>query len=328
VLFLFRNNQISTAVLLAVYVLLTHLAAISGYLPIPHSGGGGSGLLYESIFGWLAGLPYVSAIIAAMLVFLQAFMVNQLADTFRLLGDRNWLPGLFYVFAVSAIPDFLFLSPALVATTFIPLVLRKIFHSYKTPQATALIFDAGFWMTVGSLFYPPMLLLMLAAYVGVNVMRSFSLREQMVFWIGLLVPFFLAWLFYFWNDRGMEFWGAQAGRVRETGQFPGWQDIRYVFEIGFLVLMLAMVVLNFGLFYRRKLIQAQKCITVLYWFVCIGVLSVFLQSGINLSHAAVVMPGVGVFLSMWLSSFKRRFIAEIIHVVLLIVLLAIQYIPG
>ncbi len=114
-------------------------------------------------------------------VMLQALMVNWLVDEFRLMSDRNWFPGLFYVLVTSILPEFLFISAPLVAATFVPISLRKVFKSYKSMQATPLVFDAALWMSVAALFYPPALMLLLAAYSGIMVMRSFQVREQLVF---------------------------------------------------------------------------------------------------------------------------------------------------
>ncbi|MEO6759329.1 MAG: hypothetical protein ABIO24_07730, partial [Saprospiraceae bacterium] len=105
---LFRNNQLSTFALLALYTALLHASALLGYgHPVPGTGAEG-GVLYRDWFSWVEGREQISAIAAVVLVLLQALLVNNLADQFRLLGDRNWLPGLFYVLAASCLPDFLF----------------------------------------------------------------------------------------------------------------------------------------------------------------------------------------------------------------------------
>ncbi|MEO6040205.1 MAG: hypothetical protein ABIQ93_17455, partial [Saprospiraceae bacterium] len=250
---LFRNNQISTVALLALYIVLTHASALLGYIQPAPGAGSAAGVLYRDWFAWVEGRPTLSAIGAASLVLLQALLINNLADQFRLLGERNWLPGLFYALAAACLPDFLFLSPPLVAATFIPLALRRIFQAYKVPNATALVFDAGFWATLGSLFYPPTLFLLVAAYAGVNVMRSFNLREQLVYVSGVFVGLFLAWLWYFWTDRGGIFWDLQFSGLFGFYHFSAPMNTERILKSLVIAILLCTVVLSFGTYFHRKL---------------------------------------------------------------------------
>jgi len=325
VLGLFRNNQFTTAILLAFYVGLTHLAALLGRVEPPDAGGM-DGVLYRVLFFWADEKhAFWSAAGAAVLVFVQALSVNRLADEFRLLDDRNWLPGLFYAFAAVSLPDFLFLSPPLVAATFLPSVLRRIFRVYKQPKATSLIFDAAFWTMVASLFYPPAIFLLVAVYAGINVMRSFNFREQMVMLTGVLVPVFLAWLWYFWTDRGSNFWGVQFNGLfeiyRPDLQFD-WAQTLSIVLFGLLILT---TLVSYGTYIFRKLIQIQKCVAVLYWFLFVGGLTVFLQNAPAPSHFMLMMPSLGIFLAMSFSALGSRMIADVFHLVLLGFVFFIQF---
>ncbi len=327
VLALFRNNQLSTVFPLALYVALTHLSALLGYAQPAGQGSVGDGVLYRDWFGWADQQPLYSAIGAVVLVFIQALLVNNLADRFRLLGDRNWLPGLFYALAAACLSDFLFLSPPLVAATFVPLVLRCIFQAYKVPHATALVFDAGWWATLASLFYPPAFFLLLAAYAGVNIMRSFNLREQLVFLSGVFTGLFLAWLWYFWSDRGGVFWDVQFGNLLGFYHFKPNMDTERTLKTLLLAVLLCTIMLSYGAYFHRKLIQAQKSVTILYWFLFVGAAVILLQNDPLPAHFLLIMPSVGIFMALSFFALRNRVIAEIFHFALLAVVLFVQFLP-
>lgn len=312
---------------LAIYVLLTHLAALLGMVTNTAPQTGQEGLLYTQFLGWFSNYPFFSALAAMVLVFIQALLVNNLADEFRLLGDRNWLPGLFFALMAASIPDFLFLSAPLVATTFLPIALRRIFRVYKTPSATALIFDSAFWMTVGAMFYPPAIWMLLAAYVGIHVMRSFNVREQIVFFSGILIPVTLGWLGSFWYDLGRIFFNLQFNHVFGFYQFHRVYTLLSWLEIGFLILIFIIILFSFNNYFSRKLIQTQKCISTLYWYLIIAVSTVFLQTELPNQHFFLAIPAVGIFLSLTVMSIKRRAIAEIFHLCLLGFVLFVQFFP-
>ncbi len=304
-----------------------HASALLGYVQPVYGIGSEGGVLYRDWFGWVAQHPQFSAVGAAVLVLVQALLINNLADRFRLLNDRNWLPGLFYVLAASCLPDFLFLSPPLIAATFIPLALRRIFQAYKVPHAHALVFDAGFWATLGSLFYPPTLFLLLAAYVGVNIMRSFNVREQLVYLSGVFVALFLAWLWYFWSDRGGIFWTVQFSGLFGFYNFKPTLDTVFILKALVIAILLCMVVLSINTYFHRKLIQAQKAVTILYWFMFVGGAGVLLQDDPLPAHLLLIMPSIGIFMALSFFALRNRFIAEILHVALLGVVLFIQFMP-
>jgi len=327
VLALFRNNQLSTLIPLGLYVALTHLSALLGYAQPMGQGSVGGGVLYLDWFGWVNQYPQYSAIGAAVLVLVQAVLINNLADRFRLLGDRTWLPGLFYVLAASSLSDFLFLSPPLVAATFVPPALRCIFQAYKVPNATALVFNAGWWATFASLFYPPALFLLLAAYVGVNIMRSFNLREQLVFLSSVFTVLFLAWLWYFWSDRGGIFWNVAFGSLWQFYRFNSTMDTERTLKALLLAVLLCTIMLSYGAYFHRKLIQAQKSVTILYWFLFVGAAVILLQSDPLPAHFLLIMPSVGIFMALSFFSLRNRFIAEIFHFALLAIVLFVQFLP-
>lgn len=322
---LFRNNQFTTVFFLALYVGLTHLSALLGFVEMPDGIGANGGVLYQAWFGWAETHAFYSAVGAAILVFIQAFMVNALADEFRLLTDRNWLPGLFYALSASCLPDFLYLSPPLVASTFIAIVLWRIFKTFKQPAASGLIFDVGLWATFSSLFYPPAIFLLISGFAGITIIRAFNLREQMVMLSGVFIPLFLAWLWYFWMDRGSDFGPVQFGNLFQLYRPEMTFDLSTILKTVLMVVLLLTVLLSYGVYSFRKLNQIQKYVGVLYWFLFVAGLSTFTRQDPQASHLVLLMPPIGIFLAMSFSSLRSKIIAEFFHLALLGFVLTIQF---
>ena len=327
VLAIFRNNRVSTAIFLALYLVLTRATALLGWVKVSPWPATNGSALYKSWFAWSENMPFYSALLAALLVYVQALMVNRLVDEFRLMNDRNWLPGLFYVLVTSVLPEFLFISAPLVAATFVPVSLRMVFKSYKITQASALVFDAALWMSVAALFYPPALILLLAAYSGIMVMRSFNLREQLVFFTGAVTPLFLTWLWYFWINRGTEFRSLQFGEIFQLYRFNATFDTLMLLKTALLVLLLFVFVFGINQYFQRKLIQTQKAITTLYWVLFTGGLLVLLRADWHWEHFLLPAAAAGIFLAFSFQGLRSKVMAEILHLVLLAALFFIQIFP-
>ncbi len=320
----FRSNQFFVAIPLALYVILVHLGALMGAVQ-PIFQAADAGLLYQSWFGPLAGQPFYSAAIAAILVFIQALSVNFLADEFRLMGDRNWFPGLFYALSASILPDFLFLSAPLVAATFVPFSLWQIYKAYQKPNVTGAIFDAALWIGVASLFYPPALWLLIAAFAGIKVVRVFRLYERFVFLTGAFVPLFLAWLWYFWADRGAEFRDIQWSNLLQLYHFDAVLEAKLALKTALVVILTFVFLWGLGSLYSRKGIQAQKFVSVLYWFLIVGGLSTLLRPEWRWEHLLLPAAAMAILLSLTFQSIRNRFWAELWHLGILAFVLFIQF---
>lgn len=327
VLFLFRNNQVSTALILAIYVALLHLPAILGFVEPAAMAGPGQGLLFGDIFGWLAAGPRRSAIAAAVIVFIQSLLINYLADSFRMMNDRNWVPGAMYALVVSCLPDLLFLSPALVAVTVVPIALGRVFSVYKQSSAFGAVFDSAFWLTLGCLFHPPLAWLLPVCFIGFFSLRSFLLREQVVFFIGIFIPFMLALTFYFWFDSALAFLAGQFSRGLGVAIYTMPDSLYTGLKAGLILILLIIVLLGFNIYYYKKLIQVQKYITILFWFLIAGLIAVLLHSNGAPDCFALLMPPVAIFLSYSIQSLRNAFMAEIFHFALFAAVFFIQFFP-
>ncbi|MBL7828602.1 MAG: hypothetical protein JNJ57_18350 [Saprospiraceae bacterium] len=318
----FRNIHFATAIGIGIVVALLRLMAFSGQLaPLEVAQGG---LLYDDWFGVWASDPFYSALMAAVLVFIQAVLVNNLADQFRLLGDRSWLPGYAYAVVATLLPEFLFLSPALVAATFIAWSLRFLFFTYKAPKDAMLVFDAALWLSAASLFFPQTLLVFPAFFIGVSVMRSWRLRDQISFLAGLFVPVFLGWIWYFWNDLGAVF------RERHLAGLFSWPEVELgmetaswvkLFLLGFLLLVYLMNAVQFG---GGKSMLVQKSIAVLYWILFfISVLQI-LQFGDYWEILILAATPAAIFLAIAYQRMRPLY-AEILNGIILVFMFVVQW---
>jgi hypothetical protein len=303
---------------------MVHLGALTGALQPPANLPEG-GLLYQSLFGWIETQPFYAALTASVLVFVQAVSVNILADEFRLMGERNWFPGLFYALTASALPEFLFVTAPLVAATFIPFSLWRIYNAFQKPNVSVAILDGALWIGVASLFYPPALWLVVAAFAGFEVVRVFRTKERFAFIAGAIVPLFLGWLWYFWADRGVEFWNKQIVDLFHLYHFDAVLDDKMIIRGSLIVLLAIFFIFSLGSLYRRKGNQAQKFVSVLYWFLAVGCLTIFFLPKLHLEQLLLAAVSIGILLALTFQGMHNRLWAELSHLCLLLFVFFIQF---
>lgn len=318
---LFRTNQVVANILLVLYAFIIRLAS---FLVPPQPTDSGGNVLFESLFHWVAPQSKTTAILSLLLVCFQALLVNIILSRHRMANELTLLPGMFYVFLASCFPDFLYLSPALVATTFYLLALSEMFDTYKNYSAAGKIFNIGLWMGIASLFYSSMLVYLLLAIIGLRSLRAFRFREQLILLGGFIAPYFLTFVYFFINDKQQFFWQKQFAEGFSLFDFEfHWNWYGYV-KLGFFTFLILMAVVNFNGNMLKKNIQVQKNITILYWGIIIALLAMLIQADVSLNHLFLLVPSLAIFLSFSFLKLHRS-LAEVFHLLLLFIVLVLQF---
>ena len=195
---------------------------------------------------------------------------------------------------------------------------------YKQPSSADRIFNIGFWIGVGSLFYFPYVIFVGLGIIGLSILRAFRLNEVLMVLIGAFVPYFLAFCIYFWIDESAYFWQQQFHFQLKWGPllFPASGE-SYV-KIGMIVVTVLTVLFTYNRHTLKQNIQIQKKISLLFWAIVIAIFTPFLINGLYLDHLIVFTLPVGIILSFNFQIMPRR-AAEALHILLLAVIFFLQY---
>jgi hypothetical protein len=95
-----------------------------------------------------------------------------------------------------------------------------------------------------------------------------------------------------------------------------------------LVLLLLVFLFGLSTYYQRKLIQAQKAVTTLYWVLLTGGLLILFRSEWHWEHFLLPAAAAGIFLAFSFQGIRNRLVAEMLHLALLGLLFFIQIFPS
>jgi hypothetical protein len=317
---LFRTNAPIAAIFLLIYtfiIRLHHFILPTDWQP------GTSNFFSDIIYNWVGTNGALPNIIALLLVFFQAFILNEIVANYKMRRTATYLPGLAYVLVASAIPQFLELHPLHFANTFTILAINQLFQSYRKYEAASELFNIGFFLAVGSLFYFSINILLFFSIMGLIIIRSFNLREFLIIILGFAVPFLLVGSYLFWQDRFVEFQNIWINFYFFDLQIT-WNTVTYI-EIGLVAFIGLLSLINFQAFYHKTNIQVQKYVNMIYWAMFIALGSFVYQENITTGHLLIFAPPLAIFLGFSLLKIKNVIIAELLHFTLLLIVLVLQY---
>ncbi|MEO1627927.1 MAG: hypothetical protein AAFV25_22450 [Bacteroidota bacterium] len=322
---LFRTNQIIASFLLLFYAAILRVSVFWVFPDLEPSVNGVLGEAMLSSIGIRGVLPYLLGLV---LITVQALLINIAISRHRTAGEISLFPGLFYILLASSLPEFLIFSPALVANTFYILAMMELMQTYKNQAAAGHIVNAGFWVAIGSLFYFSHIVFLLLAFFALGILRAFRLKEAIMVLIGFVVPYILTSVYYFWGDQWAYLWQQQF-----------WANIQFL-DIGtisrgngdflrllFFVLLSLVAILSFRKYTIKRKIQVQKNISIIYWALFWGAITVLFQANIQFDHLLILALPLGILLSINFLQMKAP-TAEVLHLLLFIGILITQFLPS
>lgn len=318
----FRTNQFFTTLLLIPYIFLIRIITLlrpEAYVPKETDT-----WLSKYVFGELITGPRFQSFLACIFIFLLANFVNRLVIQNRLSKLLTQIPGIVFILLTSLYKSTLNLSPAMIASFFVLLSLLHLFRIYKTRDAEVKIFNAGFYIGLALLFYPGVIILWIFGIIGLLNLRSFKVSELFIFLSGIIVPVFLLWTIFYWNDKGSE--------IYELIQFDkGIFSVLLHFTTEVLIwLIFTGIIVGFSIvrynnYTMKNAIQVQKKIDIVYWFMLFTLIMLFFIEGINEEHLIFTAIPFSVFLGLSYERMKNHLIAELLHIVLVLSILVIHF---
>jgi len=160
------------------------------------------GKLYQWVTAALQGqVPVVGSIVAFLLLYIQALQLTNMVNEYRMITKPTFLPGMAYLLVTSLLPEWSYLSAALIANTFIIWAFIKLFELYNVQGANSKIFNVGLLLGVASFFFFPSFLFAVSALIGVMILRPFRLNELVLLLFGIATPFYFYAVYLFLTDR-------------------------------------------------------------------------------------------------------------------------------
>jgi len=325
---IFRSYHPAVIFMLLVYVMIFRLVLFLE--PVVFQPPANTNLLsqitYHVLETFAGNRNWLYDLISVLLVFFQALYFNYLINYYRVLSRSSYLPAVSYILISSLFIEFLSLTPALMANTFLLFALAKIFSLYKKEQVTGIMFDAAFLVSIASLFFFPYVAFYIFILASISLLRPFSLREYLISIIGLILPYYFAGVYFFW-----------IGRLPEFFQMVAISDIRFnteVLERSLRILIIGIpviIVMGWTALYIqanlfRMVVQVRNYLIVFVWFFVSGILSLLIQFQGDIFHFIwLVVPG-GISFAFFFTEFRRKFVSEIVHLFLILAILFFEYI--
>lgn len=282
--------------------------------------------LYEWTFLIFKNNALIGNILSVVLVITGAYVLNYVVSKHEFFDRRTYLPSFFYLILMSCYTSILKPHPSIFSNILLIISIHKIISSYRKETAFSEFFDASFLIALASLFYLPSLTFLIFVFISLLVIRPFIWREWAVSLIGFLLPFIFVSTYYWVINKFDYLWYDKmifaASEKVTTAIFNSSQKT---------VLYILAIIVGLSLLYYLKGVGAlklktQRVFISLMVFSGVGLLSLFISTGIIPENFTVLAPSLSIFISYYFMNIKKTWIAESLVIILLIAIVSSYFV--
>jgi len=139
-------------------------------------------------------------IVASCFVFFHAIMFQKLCADYKLFPKKTFLPFYFYLLFSCFHQEFLYLSPKLLATTFVISLWYYLFDTYKQKTKSSYHYTIGFLLGLSTMCYFNYILLIVPIFVCFFRFSTTTRIKSLRFLLGFFIPYIFLLFYYYYFD--------------------------------------------------------------------------------------------------------------------------------
>ena len=281
--------------------------------------------LYNLLYSILSNLPHLAVITGFVLVALETWWLNILLNNNELVLKNSSLASLIFIIMMSSSPVYLTVHPLNISILISIAILNNLMRSYNRTDSLDLIYGAGFYTAIGSLFYFPFLLMLAIVPISFFLFRSGRWREWAAALIGFITPFIFLSVYFFVTDQLSDQVVLYEKMVASFFFYP-----IHLHTDDWIIGIASIVLAAWGLYYllrgpMEKTVEIRAKTYLIVWLLAISLLSVAYSTTLLVYHLVMLFPTLTLLLTSAFLGIKKKRWAEIIFLIYFLLILIKSY---
>ncbi len=322
---LFNSKNVFSAILIPIVAILFWIEPIKVPIALAANPGEGMMPLFTLFIKLFSGVTIWPVLTGFIFLLFNALVLTLLSYEFQFLQHRTFLPGIIYVATVSSFPSLQTLHPAYPATLFVLLSIYYIFNTYHRKNEISSTFNASFLVSIGALFYLPVITLFPLIWISIFVLqKNDNWRLLVIPLIGFSLPWLLLWSFLFVTGSDQIFISTIFFGMKSVNN-------QFIFRIAFLIITVFIFLLSaFGSLSLINSVGIRKMSTrkyfiILYWMLGLSIPAAFLFPSTGLGIIIISTIPVSFLITVFFMSGKRGFWKEFLFFLFMATLAASHF---
>ena len=291
---IFKQKNPGNALVLLIYALVLKFPFFLH--PQKYAVNQGDNYIFNIIVSFLGSFAANSAffftVLAFVLLFMQATLLNRIVNNLKLLPRANFLTGMSYILITSLVHEWNLFSAPLLVNSLLIWICYRLTNLYNNNSPKTAVFNVSMLVGILPLIYSPAVVFLLLLVFALILTRPFRVTEWLVALLGFTTPYYFLFVVLFlanqWNwHKVIPVISLHLPRLPASLWITG--------GIGFMVIPFMIgawyVQVNLG----KMLIQMRKSWSLLLMLLIVSVLIILVNPGTNYLHWLPVVVPLSVF---------------------------------
>jgi hypothetical protein len=279
-------------------------------------------VLYNALFGWTKTHIVLAKILAFVCVFLQAFMLNEIAKSHSISKNSIFI-ALIYVVLMSAQSDWQTMQPFLISNFFIIGGFSYLFKTYDRKEPYEFVFNTSFLFGLAALISASLLPFAMVVFLVFLAYPINKWREWLIAVIGFAFPFFVLFLWALLTENLEVFSDFSIPMLNFSG-LEKIAETPLTFQIFMAVaLMISLIGMGFVRLKDNETSQRKKIVAIIlgaFWIMVTALTTLYTSV-----HLATLFVFSAFFIAEWLYRIERKWLPELAFYGLLAAVFGVQY---
>jgi hypothetical protein len=287
--------------------------------------GENNSILFAPINNITKNSDLVNVILSLVFVILIATIMQVINDRFSFIRIRTKLPATLFIIIVSSFTQLHTLHPVFPAAIFLLLAIYFLFNTFEKTKPYSSIFNAGFLIGTGTLFYFNLIVLFPAFFIGIIILtRENNWRGFVILLIGFFVPFIFAFSYAGFTDQTLAMLKTfEENIVTPVNHFQ--TNIPLHVLLTFLVLLTLTGSIKILQQYDSKKVSTRKYFTIFSILFLFSMLSFAFIPVTSQEMLVIIAIPVTYLISNLFVFMKSRFWSEFLFILLLAIVIFMQF---
>ncbi len=324
ILQILKSNRTINLILFPLFGVLLWLRSFLVPKAYPFFLGENQNILYYPISKITDGYYIIQVATSLLLVIFTAFLIQQVNDRYSFIRARTKLPAAIFVIIIGGFTSMHTLHPVFFAAIFLLLAIHSFFSIFNNPVTFPYIFNTGFFLGVGTLFYFNLFIVVPAFFIGIIILcREFKWREFVILTLGFLVPLIFAFSFAFYTDQFSELVNTyEQNIITPVNHFKS--DIALQVFLGLLAIFTAMGSIKMLQQYDSRKISTRKYYTVFLLIFIFTIISFVFIPASSIEMLVISVVPVTFLVSNLFISIESKFWGELLFTLLVVMVVFMQ----
>jgi hypothetical protein len=320
---IFKQKNPGNAFLLLLYALALKFPFFLH--PEKHMVNEGDNYIFNIIIKFLesfGGSPFVYSLLAFILVFTQATLLNRIGNSLKLLPRSNFLIGMSYILITSLVHEWNLFSAPLLVNSLLIWIWYRLTNIYNHHNPKTAIFNVSMLVGILPLIYSPSVAFLLLLAFALIVTRPFRITEWLVALLGFTTPYYFLFVVLFLTGQ----WNWHKVIPVISFHWPRLPSSLWI--TGGIIFMVIPFLI--GAWYAQSnlgkmLIQMRKSWSLLLMLLIVAVLVILVNPGTNYLHWLPVVVPLAAFHAAAYYYIPGRWFPSLLHWVIFTFAIMLNY---